>query len=173
VAENPGAVVNVGGDARAPMDSATGRRLASFDLAVEIPGGTVTRSVEVTTLQDALHRAPQITDGVRHAADKVAHRQAAGFPIPGARDATIRVELNTSQSSRRGEIRQIHPNGDRMLVTRDGRHIREGNLFDDISSHISRAKNAEHLDRVTLVDKTTGAVLADYERVGNAWNRMR
>jgi hypothetical protein len=59
VVENPGAVVNVGGDARAPRDPANpANRLASFDLAVEKPAGTLQRSVEVTTVDDARPRAP-------------------------------------------------------------------------------------------------------------------
>lgn len=149
--------------------------MASFDLTVEQPAGMIRRSVEVTTLEPPLRQTHDITNAVRHAADKIVSRQTAGQPIPGARDATIRVELDAKPRSRRGETRWIESNGDRMLATRDDRRISEGNIFDRIASHLSSNDHEAYrlLDRLTLADKKTGVVLAEYERTGNTWTRIR
>ncbi len=47
------------------------------------------------------------------------------------------------------------------------------NLFDDITGNLSTIANHQHLDRITLIDQATGAVLAEYERAGAVWTRTR
>ena len=173
VAENPGAMVNIGGDARAPRDSTNeDRRLASFDLAVEKPIGTVQRSIEVTTLAQPVDNAAKLTPGVRHAADKVVSRLAEGQPIPGLHDATIRITLahHTSQG-RKGTV-SIDAVGNRVLHTPNGNQIPQGNIFDQLVAALSTIANHQHLDRVTLVDAISGRMLAQYERTGTVWSRI-
>jgi hypothetical protein len=104
--ENPGATLQVGGDANPPMRSGgrPGRRAPTFDMTMTDATGTVTRSIETTTVQGPVMRAAQLTDGVAHAGRKAVDRAAnavdipAGAhgvvsPVPGELDAVIRIAL--------------------------------------------------------------------------------
>lgn len=170
VQDQPGSVINIGGDARAPLDPATGGPLASFDLTVEKPSGSVRRSVEVTTVKQPIDSAAKLTSGVRHATDK-AKRHAAGQPIPAPRDATIRITLARQSSQGNKGTVHIDTAGNRVLHTRNGKRIAQGNILDQFPNDLSTIPSHEYLDRVTLVDAVSGERIAEYERAGAAWSR--
>ncbi|MEZ4404367.1 MAG: hypothetical protein R3B06_30380 [Kofleriaceae bacterium] len=195
VGENPGQF-NIGGDRRAPVRrSAPTERMQSFDITVEDAGGTVSRSVEVTTIERPVSRPADVSPGVRHAIQKVDGRQnppvpGDSSPIPGAHDAAVRIALATGSRNVGGRTfemagadapasggRPAVRRGDWRLIDADGvfrsRPDTSGNLFDDVAAQISELANHTHLDRVTLVDVTTGSVLAEYTRTGATWARVR
>jgi hypothetical protein len=69
----------------------------------------------------------------------------------------------------------IDADGNVRIVTRDKlgviRHEQDaGNLYDDFTEHLSDIANTERLDRVTLIDDTTGAVHV-FERQDGTWVR--
>jgi hypothetical protein len=166
-------VVNVGGDARAPRNPASpDDRLASFDLTVEKPAGTLQRSVEVTTVLDPISAPAELTAAVRHATDKVMRRQVAGYPVPGYVDVTIRIQIHPSKRTGSGRL-FIDSSGHIELETANGRHIPKGNLFDDVAPHLSSIPSHQHLDRIALVDAASGRLLAEYQRAGNLWTRIK
>jgi hypothetical protein len=178
---NPASVVNIGGDQRAPRRVSDGSAHQSFDITVETPAGGVTRSVEVTTVDAPVAQPGDVTTGVRHAIDKVESRARPrdprdAAPIPGAHDATIRMRLDVGDRALRGgRVRQIFADGTVRIIDADGvfrtRPGNPSNLFDDIAANLPTIANNGNLDRVTLVDMNTGAVLATYERSGTTWTR--
>lgn len=141
-AENPGSIINIGGDRRAPRRAADGAAMRSFDMTMESPGGTVNRSVEVTTVEARVNEVSDLTPGVRHAADKVEERLRPPDPrdvnpIPGEHDATIRMTLDVGDSRLGGgRTRRIAPDGEIRIIDGDGvfrtRPGNPTNLFDDI-----------------------------------------
>jgi hypothetical protein len=176
VDQYPDAVIRMGGEQHAPIRPGThDERMPAFDLTIE-HGGAVDRSVEVSTVQDPVAQVPQFTTAVRHAADKVAERAGAGMDIPGALDAAIYHRLDVRERSLgRGKARMIDADGNVRIVTRDKlgviRHEQDaGNLYDDFTEHLSDIANTERLDRVTLIDDTTGAVHV-FERQDGTWVR--
>lgn len=77
------------------------------------------RSVEVSTVDEAVWKAADMTKGVSHAAVKAAEREAKGMPIPGQGDAMIYISLaKTKERGAQGVI-EISANGDRVLLTRN------------------------------------------------------
>ena len=181
-AENPGSIINIGGDQRAPRRAADGSAMRSFDMTVESPSGTVNRSVEVTTVEAPVNQMSDVTPGVRHAADKVQERLRPPDPrdvnpIPGEHDATIRMTLDVGDARLGGgRIRRIAPDGELRVIDGDGvfraRPGNPTNLFDDIGGNLGTLGNNGNLSRVTLVDQSSGAVLARYQRTGTTWARV-
>jgi hypothetical protein len=172
-AENPGAIMNVGGDAHAPNDRTTGNKLPSFDMTMETPGGTIQRSVEVGSVDGTVNKGADLVVGVGHAADKVAVRNLKGEPIPGAHDATIRATVAKEWRQGKAGTVEIQPNGDRVRITKDGQRIAMTNIFDELTGKIADSPNHVLLDRIAIVDSTTGAILAEYQRSGSIWGRLR
>jgi hypothetical protein len=182
-AENPGSIINIGGDQRAPRRAGDPTApMPSFDMTVESPTGTVSRSVEVTTVDAPVNQIGDVTTGVRHAANKVQGRAAPPDPrdvnpIPGEHDATIRMTLDVGDAQLAGgRIRRIAPDGDLRIIDGDGvfrtRPGNPTNLYDDIGRNLGAIGNNGNLSRVTLVDQNTGAVLARYQRTGTTWARV-
>lgn len=91
---------------------------------------------------------------------------AAGDPR-GGRTREL-VGADATPPARPGDIRII--DGDGNFRPRRGNPT---NLFDDITGNLSTIANHQHLDRITLIDQATGAVLAEYERAGAVWTRTR
>jgi hypothetical protein len=172
-AENPKATVHIGGDERAPLD-ATGKKLPSFDMTVET-GGTVSTSVEKTTVDDPVNKGNDLVTGVGHAADKVHDRDLAGKPIPGKREASIDITLASRWPQGKAGTIEITPTGDRTRVTRGAKSTRMPmtNIFDEFTDQISKSPNHALLDRIVVTDVKTGAVLAAYERTGTTWKRVQ
>jgi hypothetical protein len=172
--ENPGAVINVAGDANAPLRPGTNERLPSFDITVEGPRGNVIRSIEVTTIDAPVSREPQITPGIRHASDKAAERIASGNPIPGDLEVNIRMQVDVGVTPQGGVMREVLPDGTVNLRRPDtGAIVRTSNIFDDFADHLATIQDNALLNRVTLVELRTGNVLAVYERHGPVWTRVR
>jgi hypothetical protein len=177
-AANPGSVIDVGGDANAPRNPATGDPLQSFDMTVEDPAGNVVKSVEVTTVDNPVIGAPDLTPGVRHAADKVASRNAAGVPVPGEHEVSIRMRLDVGRQPVGGLTREIFPNGDVVLTRPDGavvpnRRSPTGNIFNDVPINLRGVANEALLDHIVLVDPNTGNVVAAFDRTPAGWVRVR
>jgi hypothetical protein len=113
--------------------------------------------------------------GVGHAADKAKARADAGVPIPGAHDATIQITLASKVSQGKAGTIEVSPNGDRVRVTREEppRRMPMANVFDEFATKIVDSPNHALLDRIAVVDAKTGALLAEYQRSGTTWNRIR
>jgi hypothetical protein len=168
--DNPAAIVHIGREAHAPIRPGTTEAMPEFDITLEIPGGTVQRSVEVTTVQNRVANFSDLTNAVRHAADKVASRAGEGAPIPGAHDVIIEMELAVGRRAVDAGTVEILPNGTKHLITGDGRTIRSSNLFDDFAMNLPRIQDNALLDQITLVDPT-GHPFATFERAAGAWTR--
>jgi hypothetical protein len=169
-ADNPAAIVQIGREAHAPIRPGTTEAMAEFDIALEIPGGTVQRTIEVTSVQNRVEHQSDLTNAVRHAADKVAGRAGEGVPIPGAHDVIIEMELAVGRRATNAGTVEILPNGAKHLTTGDGRIIQFGNIFDDFATNLPRIQDNALLDQITLVDRT-GHPLATYDRAAAVWTR--
>ena len=176
-AVNPHAQIDIGSDSHAPRNpTRPGEPLQSFDMEVK-QGGSTLRSVEVGTAggPDGLVKSgTDIGSGVGHAVDKVVSRSAAGKPIPGKHEATIRITLAKRWDQRAAGVVEISPNGDRARVTRQQPPVRKtmSNIFDEFTNTISDNPMHELLDRVNLVDASSGTLLAQYENVNGTWKRV-
>jgi hypothetical protein len=174
---NPKAQVDIGSDFHAPRNPAKPEeQLQSFDMEVK-QGGTTLRSVEVGTAGRADGLVKSGTDmgsGVGHAIDKIVSRNAAGKPIPGKHEASVRITLAKTWDQKAGGVVEISPNGDRARVTRQNPPVRKTmpNIFDEFTDKI--ADNPMHglLDRINIVDASSGKLLAQYENVGGTWKRV-
>jgi hypothetical protein len=174
---NPRANVDIGGDAHAPRNPAKpGEQLQSFDMEVTQDGATL-RSVEVGTagrVDGLVKSGNDIGSGVGHAVEKIVSRNAAGIPVPGKHEASIRITLGKSLDQKSAGVIEISPNGDRVRVTRQNPPVRKNmtNIFDEFADKI--ADNPMHglLDRINIVDASSGTLLAQYENLGGTWKRV-
>ena len=174
-AENPSATVDLGGDEKAPRKPGNpNEKLPSFDLGLN-QGGSTQRSVEVGSVDRPVTSGTNMIAGVTHAADKVAERNAAGIPVPGKHDATIQVSLATKVDQKASGAIEISPNGDRVRVTKrtPPDRMAMSNIFDEFTDKIAQGDPAGLLDRVNVVDAKTGALLAQYDKDGRVWKRVR
>jgi hypothetical protein len=171
-AEEPTSMIVIGRDASAPLDATTGAKLQSFDTEVRSSSGDVVRSAEVKS-EGLVMNPTQVHPGITHAIQKANSRIAAGMPVDGALEATVPMKLRvTGPAKKSGTV--IHDAlGNRVRHTRDGRQIAEGNFYDTLREQLPDIPGIEKLSRVTLVDLDTGAILAQYEKVGGAWTRTR
>jgi len=115
----------------------------------------------------------QLIEGVGHAADKAFRRNAAGVPILGPRDATIRVSLATRVSQGAKGTIEVGANGDRIRVLKDGRRLDMQNIFDEFGENIQESPNHMLLDRISVVDAKTGALLAAFVQDRGLWTRTK
>jgi hypothetical protein len=169
--DNPGHVVRVGREQNAPLrPGTTDERLPEFDLAVETPGGAVTAVVEVTSVDGRVSQVSDLSNGVRHAADKVAERLGTPNPVQGSPQALIHMVLDVGRKQLRGTIREILPDGTVNILRNDGTLVKSSNLFDDLAGNLAVLKNNTLLDRVTLVDQTGRRIV--YVRRGSTWTRL-
>lgn len=113
--------------------------------------------------------------GVTHAAEKIATRGVSGHPIPGKHEVTIRVSLSKGWNRGASGRIEISPNGDRVLITArtPPSRIAMSNIFDEFAEKIGRSPKSNLLDRVNIVDASSGALLAQYENAGGGWKRVR
>lgn len=169
--DNPGQVVRVGREQNAPLrPGTTDERLPEFDLAVETPGGTVTAVVEVTSVNGRVSQVSDLSNGVRHAADKVAERLDTPTPVQGSPQALIHTVLDVGRKQLHGTIREILPDGTVNVLPNDGTLVKSNNLFDDVARNLATLKNNTLVDRVTLVDQTGQRIV--YVRQGSTWTRL-
>jgi hypothetical protein len=174
-AENPSATVDVGSEMKAPPNpNNPSEPLPSFDITVNQDGITQ-RSVEVGSIVEPVKSGGEMTEGVSHAARKVAVRDANNRPIPGKRDAIIQISLEKRVDKKSGGVIEIAPNGDRVLITKQIPADRRDmlNIFDEFTGKISNGDPANLLDRVTVVDATSGALFAQYDKNNGVWQRVR
>jgi hypothetical protein len=188
--ENPGAIIDLGADARAPLKhkkDASGRWVedlgpggaqqkdASFDIEVISPGGGVAWSSEIKTIGEEIKKPAQLSGTVKDAADKVKKRAAnkPGLEIPGKKELRIEIKLFQGEEILAGDAKLVYDgagkvtNTDLKGVARPGKTDRPNpaNLWKDIEANLNKASsNAGNLDRITLVDPS-GAPLARYNNV--------
>ncbi len=104
--EHPGHQVNVGGDARAPKSG--GDSMASFDLSVDDAAGKVVRSVEMTSVDEPVEAAKELSSAIEHAAEKAARRKSAGRPIPGRIESISEIDLARTVSKGQVALSRSH-----------------------------------------------------------------
>jgi uncharacterized protein DUF4157 len=160
VAGNPKNVVHIGNDQRAPLRT-SGERMRSFDQTVETRAGAVETSVEVTSIADPLEADADLSTAVKHGIGKVRSRVADKAPIPGEHHLTIYAEISKPTMTKKG-TRVIDADGNRVLHTKNGLQIKEGNLFANMAEHISTVPDNHLLDLVTVVDRHTGRVVVEF-----------
>jgi hypothetical protein len=176
-ASNPGSVVRIGREVNAPIrpgtEGTTNEPLPEFDISVETPSGAIEELVEVTRLKSKISKIDQITEKVRHAADKVVKRAQAGAPLSGVPEVTIQVELDVGEQKLRGPgmTRTIDTNGTVTIKAGNGKVVSNSNLLEDLADNLGQIKNNAELSRVTLVDSSGGKV-AVYEGVGGKWKKV-
>jgi hypothetical protein len=175
-AANPQARIDIGSDYHAPENPAKpGERLQSFDM--EVKQDNSVRNVEVGTAgsaSDPIKSGAEIGSGVSHAIDKVVSRNAAGKPIPGKHEATVRVTLAKTWDQKAGGVVVISPNGDRVRMTRQTPPVKKQmtNIFDEFTGKIPDNPMHKLLDRINVVDADSGALLAQYDNVDGTWTRV-
>ena len=180
---DPAAVVTIG-DANPPMRNATDP-MQSFDMTVQSPETGSVRSVEVTTARGAadgpaqgqVTRTAELSAGVQHAADKAATRIADAAPIPGDREAVIRVRFYrgdevVGRGGRGGTITYNGAGGYSHQPPHAAARPRVGNILADFQGDLPIIRNSNLLERVRLVNDA-GAVIAEFERQGGVWVRIR
>lgn len=172
--EHPDRLIAIGRDAavHAPVDAKTGAKLRTFDNEVRSANGSVERSIEVHAVGDVLN-VSDLRAGVTHATGKAASRAASGNPVAGELEAAIAMKLVTKGPDRKSGKVTHDALGNRQLHTRDGQVLEHGNFYDTVAKHLSAYDFDGRLSRVTLVDLDDGAVLAQYDREGPVWNRIR
>lgn len=170
----PSNKVNVGGDARAPLNP-DGTQSASFDLSVDNAAGAALRSIEVTTVDVAINKGKDLFSGVIHATEKAVKRAAAKSPIPGKLESTIRATLAKQWSQGKGGLIEIAENGDRVRITKSvpPKRLPMDNIFDEFAREVKTVPHHDLLDAVNIVDAQDGRVLARIERSGTTWTRTR
>ncbi|WP_437723477.1 eCIS core domain-containing protein [Sorangium sp. So ce861] len=174
--ESPGATVTIGGDANPPMRTPTDP-MRSFDMTVEDPVAGTVRNVEVSSARGLVTEARQLTDGVQHAGDKAASRIDDGLPIAGDREAVIRMSFfsgneTVGRGGRGGVITYDGTGGYVLQPPHAAAPPRPGSILADFERNLPLIRNNDLLTRVRLVDNS-GRVLAEFERVGGVWTRMR
>jgi len=160
VASNPRSVVHIGNDQRAPLRT-SGDRMRSFDQTIETRGGTIEKSVEVTSIATPLEADADLSPGVKHGIGKARSRVADHAPIPGEHHLTIYAELSKPTTTKKG-TRIIDADGNRVLHTKNGLRIKEGNLFANMAVHISTVPDNQLLHQITVVDRHTGRVIVEF-----------
>ena len=148
--------------------------MKEFDLELQTPAGEVVSSVEVTSVAKRVSQPSDVTNGVRHAVDKVFDRLGTEEPIEGSPQVLIHITLDVGRTPlRRGLTREISPDGTLQIFRPDGQTIRSnrtsGNLYDDIAANLSRVQDHALLDRVVLVDQTGRRIV--YVREGSSGTR--
>ena len=138
-AENPDKVINIGGDARAPTRP-NGDPMKSFDITIETPQGHISRSTEVTETTSQVSKKSDVTEGIKHAIEKINSRKAENKDIPGDElSVTIRVKLQKGKKATTGGELEIANNGDISFRTKSGKTIDKGNLFDQIGNSLNES----------------------------------
>jgi hypothetical protein len=172
-ATNPKKVIHVGGDNQAPLRS-SGERMQSFDQTVTSSRGAVEKSIEVTTVGRPIRGDADISDALEHGTKKVDSRAGDGAPIPGEHHLAIYGELGPPVSDKSGR-QVIEPNGDRMLYTKGGQIVKQGNLFEKIIQRLNKTGASQLLDHVTIIDRKTGREIVEFHRnpASGAWSLVR
>jgi hypothetical protein len=181
--ENPAQMFEIGGDKHAPIREGTinarnpgGDPMQSFDMAAR-EGGSIVKSIEVTSAKRPIKRLTELTDGVRHATDKVASRIDENAPIPGNElELEIRIEMFKGQEQIGTGTVTYDGAGNYTYKVNDGtitpptfgRNPNPGNIFVDFAKALPTIGGSEKLDVVTLADGA-GNVVATFRREGNAW----
>jgi hypothetical protein len=140
-------------------DLAPGR---SFDIVIEDAAGNVVRNIEVTTAVGTLESFRDLSQGIRHAIDKVA--AAAG----GTAEATIRVTIRPSTSIGRGRTRVMNPDGTFHIVERDGSIHTRGSVLADTARNLPSITGSNQLSRVHVVNMD-GTLVGTLENRGGTW----
>ncbi len=85
------------------------------------------------------------------------------------------MKLATTWDQKAGGVIEISSTGDRVRVTKrkPPTRIPMTNIFDEFEGKISDSPNHLLLDTVSVVDADTGSLLAQYEKRGTAWKRVR
>lgn len=163
-------IVRVGGDAHAPR-RVDGSRMQSFDQTVETPRGSVEKSVEITTIAEPLRNSADLAAAVHHGTDKVKSRIADRAPIAGDRHLSIYAELAKPRMAK-GGTQTIESDGKRLLRTKHGRAVDQGNLFEQMAKHLDADRDSHLLDEITLIDRQTGVVIVTFRRAPstNTWH---
>jgi len=159
-ASNPKSVVHIGRDGGAPV-RANGQQMQSFDQTVETPKGAVERSVEITTIAIPLMNDADLSPALEHGIDKIRGRITDKAPIPGEHHLTIYSELSKPTTTKKG-TQVIGLDGSRVLHTKNGLKIDQGNLFEHMAAHITSYPDNQLLDQVTIVDRRTDKVIAEF-----------
>ncbi|MTJ51354.1 hypothetical protein FJR38_00975 [Anabaena sp. UHCC 0253] len=169
-------VINIGGDARAVPDK-YGKTPPSFDITVEKKTGEVIRNIDVTTVKNTVENIDDFTDGITHAVDKISVKKQ------GTLEATIGVELPkpgyiATQSN--GREKHFALNG-RYTITEavgsarivKGAFESEGDLFKDLVKYIPTRPYSKDIDRINILDKKDGTVIAIVEKINGTWTVKR
>jgi hypothetical protein len=175
IRENPGTRINVAGDVNAPIRPGTkDDKMKSFDLTMEDrPTGTKVRSIEVTTLDNAVAGVPDITNGIHHAVEKaIGRRDKDKDPLPGDLDVSIRMSLAVGTEPKGSVLVEVLEDGTINQRRLDNNAVvRTNNIFMDLPRNLNKIGHNDILSRVTLI-KLSGGIYAQYERSGGGWKRI-
>lgn len=167
-----GEVINIGGDAKAKV-GASGNKLRSFDMKVEnTQTGETTRNIEVTSVENSVFKAEDLTEGITHAIKKRIDATS------GTVEATIQIEL-ASQGKRGKTTRLIDESGNYSDLEKDGSSHNTGNIFQDVKDNLPKIEigneskikdnpNVNLIDRINLIRKD-GSLFATYFKENGEW----
>ncbi len=182
LAENPGMHAVTSLERFVLKRPGTDEALPEFDvglLSSNSPSVSLTRGgpvldsrVEIAALAKPVKTAQEFTAKIHHGIDKAVERVLWQKPMSGELGATIYARVYTG-SSTKGQLKEWRPDGTFTARRPDGTLIKEENLFDELLGNLPAIKNINYLDRVTIVNPDTRAVLAEYIRSGQVWSRIR
>ncbi len=157
-----GEIINVGGDAHKGL---SGPQPKSFDITMQ-KGGTITRNIEVMTLDKPVQGSTDFLPGLSHAVEK------AGAATDGTIEASIRCTLKAEKRqgpnrrlvSADGTFRIVDPNG----VTRStGDYLTE--LAKSLNTNSANQKKFTLLQQANIIDEQTNKLIGTIVRQGNAF----
>ncbi|WP_410871319.1 hypothetical protein [Nocardia sp. A7] len=149
------------------------KAVAEFDLLFTPASGSQPIRVEVTTVKKALRKPDDLTVGIQHGLVKIHTRQKLGIPLTGPLEVVIYGEVGRATLNLKGMNLELYPDGTVVRSRPTGEAISAGNIFDDLLKNLNRdsPRGVSDLDRITVVDRSTGAVLAELVNVNSQWSR--
>ncbi|MEU9114329.1 toxin glutamine deamidase domain-containing protein [Streptomyces sp. NPDC048483] len=167
----PNHVIHAALETDAPLGP-DGNHLSEFDLGVAPRGKPISLRVEVTSLAKLLKTKGDVTEAIKHGAEKMGKRERAGAPIPRPCELSIYLKLHVYRKTKKGNTTEVLPDGTKNMTMKDGNHTPHSptNIFDEIKENLTAIKDTDKLDRITFVDPDTG-VIAELVRTESGWTR--
>ncbi|MGV9414562.1 hypothetical protein ACWDOP_32065 [Nocardia sp. NPDC003693] len=169
-----------------------------FDFGIHLSDGTWLRTVEVKTLSTPVQAASSFALHLNNATAKVADPSRSTKPIMSPH-LSIFARIETGIFPARGLNLERKANGDIVQkrsdggLLSDGRPSRTTNIFDDFKDRLNgetgpepkshggargasaegavdgAPKKIENLDRISIIDERTHALIAEFNRINNVW----
>src|SRR5450432_878601 len=152
--ENPNSVIHIANETNAPKRPGTDQTMKDFDIAIVSKQGGTEGSAEVKSIADKVTKAPDLSSGGKHAAEKAGESVQENAPIKGKLDAIVEAELAIGTSKAGNTTIEISADGNSIQKAGNGKIIKTDNIFDSFTLQIPKIQDSELLSRVTIVDRS-------------------